>query len=267
MYRILFLIVMFHLLATPCLSQRISDTVKSKVTTTKDFKPEIFTNGFIDVMNNGQVNASARFIRLFIGEPGKFALPLSLYSGVSANNFQNQNSSGILNKSNDHLVNQYINPLSGLVNLSIDGIVYFKSTEKVTKMGFLYHVGERVLTGFRTGLITNPQTGKPVNFLNSFGTMGLYFQTGAWERTNAKNVGVFWLASRYHFAYSNSKQIKEFLPEVQTNGLYHGYSIGFGVEINNLVNLKAIYYKYGKAPEIDYGLPIYQFSFNYSLKN
>jgi hypothetical protein len=240
-------------------------TLQKDTTKQKEFKPEIFTNGFIDVMNNGQVNASARFIRLFIGEPGRFALPLSLYSGVSANNFQQQNT-GVLNKSNDHLVNQYINPLSGLVNLSIDGIAYFKKTEHVTKAGFLYHIGERVLTGFRTGLITNPQTGKPVNFLNSFGTAGLYFQTGAWERTNAKNVGVFWLATRYHLAYSNPTQIKEFLPDVETNGLYTGYSIGFGVEINNLVNLKAIYYKYNKAPEIEYGLPIYQFSFNYSLK-
>ena len=55
----------------------------------KPLKPEIFTSGFIDVMNNGQVNASARFIRLFIGEPGKFALPISFYGGVSNNNFQN----------------------------------------------------------------------------------------------------------------------------------------------------------------------------------
>ncbi len=89
---------------------------------------------------------------------------------------------------------------------------------------------------------------------------------GTWEPTNAKNVEVFWLATRYHLAYSNPTQIKEFLPDVTTNGLYKGYSIGFGVEINNLVNLKAIYYKYSKAPEIDCGLPIYQFLFNYSLK-
>ena len=53
------------------------------------YKPEIFTSGFIDILNSGQVNASTRFIRLFIGEPGKFAIPLSLYSGVSSNNFQN----------------------------------------------------------------------------------------------------------------------------------------------------------------------------------
>ncbi len=233
----------------------------------KPYKPEIFTSGFIDIINNGQVNAAARFIRLFIGEPGKFAVPLSLYGGVSNNNFQNQNNAGGLQRSNDHLVNQYINPLSGLINISIDGVVFFKRTQKITKTGLLYHIGERVLTGYKTGLVTNPQTGKPTNFLNSFATLGLYFQTGAWERNNAKNVGVFWLAARYIGCYTNPIQIKEFLPDVKTNGIYYGYAVGFGVEINNLVNLKAIYYKYAKHPEIEYTLPIYQFSFNYALKN
>lgn len=79
-------------------------------------------------------------------------------------------------------------------------------------------------------------------------------------------MGIFWLITRYHVCRTNPKHIKEFLPEIETNGIYHGFSIGFGVEINNLVNIKAIYYKYTKAPEIEYGLPIYQFSFNYSLE-
>jgi hypothetical protein len=242
-------------------------TKNNAVNAVKDYKPEIFTSGFIDIVNNGQVNASARFIRLFIGEPGKFAIPLSLYGGVSNNNFQNQSNTGNLQRSNDHLVNQYINPLSGLVNISIDGIVYFTPTKKLTKAGLLYHIGERLLTGYRTGQLTNPQTGRPTNFLNSFATTGLYFQTGAWERNNAKNVGVFWLATRYIGCFSNPGQIKEFLPDINTNGFYHGYSIGFGIEINNLINLKVLYYKYVKHPEIEYALPIYQFSFNYSLKN
>lgn len=247
-------------------AQKPKDTVPKLVEKKQDLKPEIFTNGFIDIMNNGQVNASARFIRLYIGEPNKFAIPLSIYSGVSANNFQSQTSLGQANKSNDHLVNQYINPLSGMLNLSVDGVKYLKKNTSVTKAGLLYHVGERILTGIRVGAITNPLTGKPHNFLNSFATTGLYFQTGAWERTNNKNMGVFWLAARYHFTYSNPKQIQEFLQNVQTNGIYNGYSVGFGIEINNLINLKAIYYKYTKAPENDYGLPIYQFSFNYSMK-
>lgn len=233
----------------------------------KSYKPEIFTSGFIDIMNNGQVNAAARFIRLYVGEPGKFAVPLSLYGGVSNNNFQNQTNNNGQPKNNDQLINQYINPLSGLINISIDGIFYFKQRQAISKSGFLYHIGERVLTGYKSGLVTDPQTGKPNNFLNSFATMGYYFQTGAWERNNAKNVGIFWVALRYIGCYSNPKQIKVFLPDISTKGIYHGYSMGFGVEINNLVNLKVIYYKYVKQPEIDYAVPIYQFSFNYAIKN
>ena len=229
-------------------------------------KPEIFTSGFIDIVNNGQVNASARFVRLFIGEQGKFAIPISFYGGVSNNNFQSQNVSGnLLTKSNDHLVNQYINPLSGLINISVEDVKFFKKSTKITKTAFLYQIGERVLNGVRVGPINNPQTGKPINFFNTYAAAGLYFQTGAWEKTNTNNVGIFWLATRAHISRSNAKQIKEFLPNVNTNGIYTGYSIGFGIEINNVVNIKAVYYKYFKAPEIDYGLPIYQFSFNYTM--
>lgn len=231
----------------------------------KEYKPEIFTSGFIDIINSGQVNASARFIRLYIGEPNKFALPLSLYSGVSSNNFQSTQS--ILQRNNDILVTNFINPLSGLANISVDGVVFFtRKKEKITKSGLLYHFGERILTGVRTGPVINPGSGKPVNFLNSFGALGFYFQTGAWERNNNKNVGISWFALRYIGCYTNPSQLKEFLPDIQTNGVYKGYSLAWGVEITKLVNIRVVYYKYTKKPEIDYYLPIYQFSFNYSVK-
>jgi hypothetical protein len=231
----------------------------------KSYKPEIFTSGFIDIMNNGQINASARFLRMYIGEPGGFAIPLSLYAGVSANSFQNKNSPGDP-ESNEHLVMAYINPLSGLVNMSVDGIVYFKRTDKLTRTGLLYQVGERILTGYKEGSVANPAARDPVNFLNSFGNAGFYFQTGAWERNNEKNVGIFWLALRYLACYTNPRQLGEFLPDLKTKGIYTGYSFAFGVEINNLINLKVVYYRYIKKPEIAFPIPIYQFSFNYSLK-
>jgi hypothetical protein len=241
------------------------DSVKVTPNQLPSYKPEIFTSGFIDIINSGQVNASARFIRLYIGEPGKFSVPLSLYSGVSSNNFQNTQSYS--QRSNDALVTNFINPLSGLANISVDGVIFFnKKPKKVTRTGILYHTGERILTGIRTGPVTDPATGKPINFLNSFGSLGLYFQTGAWERSNAKNVGVFWFASRYIGCYTNPNQLQDILPGIKTNGLYHGYSLAWGVEINNLVNIKVVYYKYIKKPEINYYLPIYQFSFNYTLK-
>jgi hypothetical protein len=226
--------------------------------------PEIFTSGFIDIVNNGQVNASARFIRLFIGEPGKISIPISLYTGVSSNNFQN--TFNYSQRSNDALVTNFINPLSGLANISSDGVLLLRKKIKLTNFGFLYHFGERILTGYRSGLVTDPSTGRPINFLNSFATVGLYLQTGAWDRNNSKNVGVSWFAVRYIGMISNKKQLEEMLPNIHTNGIYRGYSIAWGIEINNLVNIKAVYYKYVKKPEIDYSVPIYQFSFNYSIK-
>ena len=248
--------------------------------TSATYKPEIFTSGFIDIVNSGQVNASARFIRLFIGEPGllpngkrRFAIPLSIYSGVSANNFSNgtnssQNQQAVYGqRNNDHLVNGFINPLSGLLNISADGLNYFNNKQtKLTNAGFIYHGGLRVLTGYRAGLANNPNTGKPLNFFNSFVTSGFYFQTGAWERSNTKNVGVFWLTARYILCKSSPKQLKEIMPSIKTNGFYHGWSAGGGIDINNLINIKVVYYKYVKKPEIEYSLPIYQFSFNYTLK-
>jgi hypothetical protein len=244
-----------------------NDTIKANThRQVQTMKPEIFTSGFIDIINSGQVNASARFIRLYVGEPGKFSLPLSLYSGVSSNNFQNTSVAGG-QRSNDVLVTNFINPLSGIANISLDGVLFFKKkSEKVTKAGLLYHAGERVLTGIRTGLVTDTRTGKPHNFLNSFGSLGLYFQTGAWERSNSKNVGVSWFAFRYIGCYTNPNQLKEFMPDIKTNGVYSGYSIAWGVEITSLVNIKVVYYKYSKKPEINYSLPIYQFSFNYTAK-
>lgn len=233
---------------------------------TRQLKPEIFTNGFIDIMNNGQVNASARFIRLFIGEPGKFSFPLSVYGGVSANNFQNNNSQPAL-RNNDHLVNNYINPLSGLINLSVDGVLMKKrSYVKLTRIGFLYQVGERVLTGFKSNNGLSAGTDKTVNFLNTFSSVGMYFQSGAWERNNTRDIGIFWIALRFIGCYSNPNQIRDFQPGIETNGIYYGYSPAFGIEINNLVNIKAIYYKYSKKPELSNTVPIYQFSFNYSFK-
>src|SRR5688572_18589531 len=96
----LFLPILFWLWPLTAMTQakdtlRKSNTVlqptapSSKTIPSKDHKPEIFTSGFIDIINNGQVNASARFVRLNVGEPGKFSVPLSFYSGVSTNNFQN----------------------------------------------------------------------------------------------------------------------------------------------------------------------------------
>ena len=249
-------IVLFLLTALACEGQDLDSVVLKK--------PEVLNSGFIDILTNGQINASARLIRLYIGEPGKVAIPVSVYSGVSSNNFQNQQS--FSGRSNEHLVYDFINPLSGLLNISLDGIILTGPGKKrMTRTGFIYQVSEKSLTGYREGPLADPATGKPVNFFSSLFAAGFYIQTGAWEKNNPSNLGICWTAIRYIFSVTSEKQLRNFL-QVVNSGVYHGWSFGWGIEINNLVSIKFLYYKYLKAPLINHSVPVCQVTFNYSVK-
>ncbi|MFM7645806.1 MAG: hypothetical protein ACKO41_03735 [Sphingomonadales bacterium] len=239
------------------------DTIRKKADSFQE-RPELFSAGFIDVVNSGQVGASARLVKLQIGEQGKFSLPLSVYGGVSNNSFSGISSLSLL-RGNEQLVGQFITPLSGLLNLSVEGTWFMRPRSFITKWGLLYQFGERVLTGNKLTSAALYSSQRPLHFLNSYLVSGLYFQTGAWEKFDQRNMGVCWLAIRYHLCYSGNKQLRQFLPAFTGNGLYSGYSMGMGVRINSLINLRAVYYQYQKAPEPDYLLPIYQFSFNYTV--
>jgi hypothetical protein len=229
------------------------------------YKPEILTSGFIDVTSTGQVNASARLIRLFIGEPGGKGIPLSVYSGVSSNNFQNQQFGGI--RTNEQLGNNLINPLGGLMNMSMEGLFLInKKNYRITASGFIYQFGIRLLSGYRAGPLTDPATGRPVNFLNSLGAGGIYFQTGAWEKNNSRNMGLFWVTGRYIICRSGKDALRTVFPNLLNGGLFQAWSAGWGIEINNFVNIKMLYYKYMSKPIKELADSIYQFSFSYALK-
>jgi len=239
------------------------DTLRKQAMATPE-RPELFNAGFIDLVNNGQVATSARLVKMQIGEPGKFNLPLSVFGGVTNTSFAPGSFSTSF-RGNEHLIHQFIIPLSGLLNISIEGTRFLRAKSAITQWGLLYQLGERVLTGHRitsSGFFSAP---RPQHFINSYMVTGFYFQTGAWEKNNSKNMGVCWLAFRYHLCYSGKNQLRQFLPNFEDNGFYRGYSMGMGVRVNSLINLKAVYYQYQKAPEPDYLQPIYQFSFNYTV--
>jgi hypothetical protein len=199
-----------------------------------------------------------------IGEPNKFYLPLSLYGGVSNNPVQSGTNPTI--KTNEHLVTGFINPLSGLLNVSFEDIIFRKRDSIInTKFGISYQIGERVMYGVRQDSINKIPVFATVNFVNSYFSGGLFFQTQAWEKNKADNIGVFWISLRVHATRTGIKQLRNFLPKLESNGIYTGYSAGFGVSITNSVDIKAIYYNYIKRPEIDYFNSIYQFSLNYTL--
>ena len=242
------------------ISAQDSSTIKSLR------KPELLSSGFLDIATNGQVNASARLIRIYLGEPGKFNIPLSIYSGVSSGNFSPA-SPVQMPMSNEHLVSSFINPLTGIINVSAEGVLgNRKEQQRPTACGFIYQGGGRILTGYRTGSVPGINAIRPVNFFNGYALMGVYFQTGAWERSEEENMGLFWISARYIASCSSPGILSQIIAQ-PVSGLYHGWSIGGGIDISSLVNLRVVYYKYVKSPETGFSNSLCQFSFNYALRN
>lgn len=226
--------------------------------------PARYTDGLLEVMSNGQVNAAARFIRLNIGEAGKFVIPISLYSSVSANHFRDQ-WNPVDQRSNEHLAYAFLNPLSGWLSVSTEGMVQLNRERSITRVGFLYFICGRMLSAFRVGDPADPRTGSPVNFLNNFLSAGFIFQTGAWTlpRQARAEEGTFWTAVEVHTAYSHPDVLKKVLQEARPRGMYAGYSIGMGITINGSIRVKVVYHHYTHPPEIEYAKPIYQLALNF----
>jgi hypothetical protein len=198
-------------------------------------KPEIFNSGFIDFQSSGQMNASARVFKLYIGEPKKFMLPVSVYSGVSGNSL---NGGSVAVKGSEQMILGLINPMSGMFNISIDNTIGLgKQKKDITGASFVYQAVEKLLSGQQAVSL------KTFTFFSTYANTGLLLQTGAWERDKEKNMGVFWLLFRMHVVQtSNSFQkLSGYPPD---NEFFKGYSIGIGIEINNVLNIKSYYYRY-----------------------
>lgn len=238
----------------------VSTKPSSNPATTQPKKPELFNSGFIDFQNSGQMNASARVFKIYIGEPKKFMLPLSVYSGVSGNNYNNGNAASAASKGGEQMVLGLINPMSGVFNFSTDNTFRIgKKTKSLTGVSFVYQLGEKMITGQQAF------TFKSFSFFSTYANTGLLFQTGAWEKDKEKNMGVFWLLVRGHVV-KTSKSFYHLSGYPPDKGFFKGYSIGMGIEINTVLNIKSYYYRYINPGAAIFDIPIYQLTFNYSMR-
>ena len=218
-------------------------------------KPEILSGGFIDFIQTGQMNASARLFRIYIGEPGKFQLPISIFTGVSANNLAFQ-------RQNEDFTGNLINPGAGIFSLSFDGTNRMAGGKsRLTSLQVQYQSGFRFLSIYDRSNYRN------ITFFNVIAAAGLTLITGAWEKNKAGNMGVFWLNVRGLFSNNPPALLQSLLQDVTVQHNLLGYSVGMGVEISQTVNIKAFYFRYSNNQHIPaFRQPVLQLSFNYSMR-
>ncbi|PPL00348.1 hypothetical protein [Parapedobacter indicus] len=105
-----------------------------------------------------------------------------------------------------------------------------------------------------------------MNFFNGLGNVGLFFQTGAWKDTDTDNLGVFYVQAKGMASLSSKGNLQALFGPGFDNGLLFGYSLDAGIEIDQVINLKASVYQYVNHNEINLlKEPVVKFSIDYSF--
>lgn len=216
---------------------------------------QFLKNGFVDFLTDGNIQASARLLRINIGERNKFYLPFFIYTGAAGNAFGED-------KLNKTTVSNLLNPIGGTVNLSFNGLQNLIKGEGVTKLKFAYQLGGRMLNG------KDSLTQENITFFNGFGNIGLFFQTGAWPADDPDNMGIFYFQVKLISSISGKDNFKKIFGTNSLNNDYLlGYSVDAGIEINKVINVKLGIYQYTNNSGISlFKDPVVKFSLDYSLK-
>ncbi|KAA2238771.1 hypothetical protein F0L74_21385 [Chitinophaga agrisoli] len=224
----------------------------------KDYKEadvQVLKNGFVDFLTDGNILASARLLRINIGERDKFYLPLFIYTGASGNAFGSD-------KLNETTVSNLLNPIGGTVNLSFSGLQLIIPSTTVTRLEFAYQAGGRLING------KDSITGENLHFFNGMINAGLSFQTGAWTPDDPENMGIFYAQAKFVAAISSQGEYERMFGKgLIDNGYLLGYAIDAGIEINRVISAKLGVYQYTNHGNIELlKSPVVKFSLDYTLR-
>jgi len=228
------IVTIWVMMTIPCLlmAQNVEVfTGQTRAAAGTEKKVDLFSKGLIDYGFSGQVQASAQAVKINIGEPQGFYVPIYLLVGATNGDIGSEK----LNKST---VLSMINSTGGLLNLSTNFYVkLLESNSGITNLRFTSQLGGKLVTG-RDSLSSDGKA-TPMGFLEA----GLFFQTGAWEAdAGYEEGGIFWLQARYAIMSMAKDDLKSYFGEA-VNQLPAGPKIEMGILIKNKVNIKLSYFK------------------------
>ena len=216
--------------------QTLKDSTKkdSVKTSLKLPKPAFLDQSYLDIFTNGSFQASTQLIKVYVGEPAGYHVPLYICMSLSGSTVK-QDTSRI------GVFGSLINPIGGTVSASLSrnhrGFrKYVGKTSEITHAGFSYHTSIRLING---------QNSKQENipFVSFYSDVGIYFQTGAWlANENSDNLGVFYFQPKLFFCTQKQSKVTEIFGEKVPSTLY-GASIEVGIHIANKLNFRVIYSK------------------------
>lgn len=222
----------------------------------KESPIEFLGRSYIDIFNNGKIQGTAQLLKLRIGEPNVFYMPLYIFLGASGDGLGSSDK-------NENTAANLLNPIGGLINGTFNGLINIKkSTSGITSLKFAYQFSGKLINA-------QDSISEESNFLGSaYGNIGLFFQTGAWEAGAQDNIGVFWIQVKATSSFGMQREdLVNIFGDKINDSFFLGYSIDLGIEINNRINLKTGIYQYLNNQEIDFfNKPVFKFSIDYNMK-
>jgi hypothetical protein len=262
--RLYFTIVLVNSSCQSLISQSISDfdrmAPSTEFSNTPDsfkqitrYKPAVLSGGSIDFINNRQLSTTTQVFRLYIGEPGKFQLPVSIFTGVSSNKLPNS-------RQQDELAANLINPGAGLLNIFAERqFPLIVSPSNISSILIPAQCGVRILSGH------NPAY-RALNFFNAISWVGITFLTGVWEKNNLTKPGFCWVSFRTIYSYSPSSSLIQFFAD-SVSSSHFGYSGSFGLEISSTLSFRINYFHFLTHQHMAaFRTPVLQLSVNYSSR-
>jgi hypothetical protein len=232
------------------MQQSLTDTTEKE-----EQQVELLSRGFVDIFTNGKMQGTAQLLKINIGEPDAFYIPLFILVGASGDGLGEQ-------EKNENTVANLLNPIGGIFNGTVNGRNnLYSSSTGITSLKFAYQLSGKLINA------QDSLTGESKFLGAGYGNAGLFFQTGAWEPDAEGNMGVFWMQAKVTGSYAFDNAIlTDVFGSTVTDNYFIGYSIDLGIEINNRINLKAGAYQYLNNQDIELmKKPVFKFSLDYNL--
>ena len=146
----------------------------------QDNRVTTLERGLLDMTSQGQAQASAQLVRICIGEPDGFALPLYFLAGAAGEAAGDA-------KSGEATASTLLNPLGGNLALAANDDYAFLRWGAHTFVRFSYTLAARYLH-------MTDSSGAGVPLVVGTGSIGLRLQTAAWAPTDqSEGVGTAWV--------------------------------------------------------------------------
>lgn len=186
--------------------------------------------GFLDVLTSGAAQASVQVVRLCIGEPGRFRLPLYFLAGSPGN-------VGGTNSTNAATFASLLNPIGGFLNGSVSDSYELWPRNKAYQYTS-FQVSYQASAKYVNGEDTTHSTAVPA--MIGYADFGFRYQTGAVDLDDPNNAGIAWIQAKIGANVAGSTQFKRMFGS-ETAQVIGTVNVDAGITIDKRLNLKLSY--------------------------